>query len=394
MSVRFLGLLVLSLICLSSGFAGELDPPAPPASTPGPEARTPIFDADLPLTIDERGGSFYFAEPLTYEDTDSTAITVTERFVTIDLNGFTLEGPGRLLGTTNNTGIWSTGVARDVIIRNGTVSGFGADGVRITARGGHVADVHVFDVGEAGINITADNGQVTDCTVQSCDVAGIQVGPGSLVRDCVARGNATGIDAEEDCSIIACVAVNNTGVGINTNGTSTLKSCAAHSNGEEGILIIGNGSVENCVANDNGDDGIQSTLNTVFVNCSAFGNADSGMVTSSGLIIDCTADGNDGSGFWITSSGSVERCKAQGNGTADQPTAGVRVSGVHARADGNSLVRNIPQQILLDGDNIAAVRNIMFTVLEGGLSDTGSGNDVAPVRTNYTGAGPWDNFEF
>lgn len=95
--------------------AGNLNPPAPPTTgTMKPlsdiEPRTAIHLSDVPRTISQTG-SYYLAENLSYAG--DVCIYVTAEDVTIDLNGFTIDGGGACV-----EGIQIASV-KNVEIRNG-----------------------------------------------------------------------------------------------------------------------------------------------------------------------------------------------------------------------------------------------------------------------------------
>ena len=98
-------------------WSGDLEPPGAPAPTMKPldqvEPRTPIRAADLPLTI-STSGSYYAVEDLV---TAGAGIKIEVDNVTIDLMGFGLSGG---LGD----GIKDTGTRKNIIVRNGTVTGW------------------------------------------------------------------------------------------------------------------------------------------------------------------------------------------------------------------------------------------------------------------------------
>ncbi len=105
---------------------GPLDPPNPPVSTPnGIDGRIPIDR--LPFTIAD-SGSYVVTRDLAYAD--GNGINVTADNVTIDLNGFTLDGVNqntngihaigrRSLSVVNGTlRRWSTGIQNDYVQGN------------------------------------------------------------------------------------------------------------------------------------------------------------------------------------------------------------------------------------------------------------------------------------
>jgi len=170
--------LVAGIVCL-----------LPPAAL----AQTVITQKDLPLTI-RKSGSYVLGGSLKVTDPAVTAISVAADNVTIDLNGFTIEGPPGG-PSSHGAAILNTraGGNSNVVVRNGTVRGFfmaeaacihlgagGPDGY-----GSHrVENVHVHEC--SGIAIYAD-GVVTRCQVTK-SMSGIGVGTGSTVSDNTLRG--------------------------------------------------------------------------------------------------------------------------------------------------------------------------------------------------------------
>jgi parallel beta-helix repeat protein len=143
-------------------------------------------------------GSYRLTGNLTDSSTSFAAISVTAANVTIDLNGFTITGPGGGLGSTTGRGIDGfTAVA--LTVENGTVTKFG---------------------GEAGIR-TGNNGIVRNVHV-SANGLGIVTGNGSVISGNTANdNNGTGIA----CSGSGCVISGNTAVnqvdGIGANDATT-----------------------------------------------------------------------------------------------------------------------------------------------------------------------------
>ena len=91
----------------------------------------------FPVTL-APGNYLLTSDLLVVGNADISAIEVTSN-TTIDLNGFTIRGPivcdGAPLPTCNGSGSGSgirrVGSIRHVVIKNGTVRGFGAEGIRI-----------------------------------------------------------------------------------------------------------------------------------------------------------------------------------------------------------------------------------------------------------------------
>jgi hypothetical protein len=117
--------------------------------------------------------------------------------LTIDLNGFVIQGNGVGSGIGFNT------TAENVEIKNGTIRGFGSRGLLLQTSGRHV--VHNLRVIENGSHGIDSNGAalVTDCFVQSNEGDGIRVGPTSLVaRNRVVSNGAFGIKGSSSTLVV------------------------------------------------------------------------------------------------------------------------------------------------------------------------------------------------
>lgn len=155
--------LVALVLCSLSGYAGKLEPNAPPGPTMKTldevEPRMPISQSDIPLTI-STSGSYYFTGDLTATD---TGITVEANDVTIDLMGYQLIGPGS--GTSH--GVYMDG-RRNVEVCNGTVRRFGRSGIYeadgIYGKNHRVVNVRTLSNGWLGIQLAGEGNLVQDCT--------------------------------------------------------------------------------------------------------------------------------------------------------------------------------------------------------------------------------------
>lgn len=158
----------------------------------------------FPVTI-AQPGSYVLAGNLTVPDADTDAIVIDSDHVTIDLDGFAILGPtdcsGGLnpcAGAGNGHGI-STNVTTprfNITIRNGTIQGMGARGIRLYGDSNLVEYVHARSNGILGIGIamSADYGAsiVQHNTVQRNGFYGISVDMGRVTNNVVDE-NGNGI---------------------------------------------------------------------------------------------------------------------------------------------------------------------------------------------------------
>ena len=152
------------------------------------------------------------------------AIDIDTNNVTIDLNGFSIIGPGVCTGSgasisctvTSRSAIYAP--ASNIAVRNGFLQGFGY-GVYVSGSPFTVEEVTATGNGTMGMYLIAG-------------------GQGSLVRRCVAslNGSGGGIYAESS-TVTENVANYNGGGGIGANG-STVTNNVANFNGTYGLSII------------------------------------------------------------------------------------------------------------------------------------------------------------
>ena len=157
--------------------------------------------------------------------------------VSIDLNGFALLGPNSCPAppapcTANGDGDGLRSVAEGTEVRDGSVSGFGKDGVTIFGSGARVDRVRAWWNGEHGIEVERDGAVVVDSAAYRNGYWGIHV---------------------NTASVTGTVALQNGGSGFYLEGSTTSASeLVAWGNGDAGFhTTTWNASVSFSLANAN-----------------------------------------------------------------------------------------------------------------------------------------------
>jgi hypothetical protein len=204
--------------------AGPLDPPNPPGSTlPQVEPRAPIppvgWAGTFPIVINQPG-SYFFTRDLTY--TGGLAIQISSSNVTLDLNGFTLDG-----ANVGSQGIAVSGQLADLTIENGNVRGWTLEGVTTATNANNLAVQSVFQdlkITNSYHGLDVDSGAMVRRVTVEKDTYGIGIWDlgnryeGGLIEDCIASENVT------------------TAIQVASNNV-TVRGCVIDSNGGQGILI-------------------------------------------------------------------------------------------------------------------------------------------------------------
>lgn len=172
---------------------------------------TPGDAAGFPVTL-SRPGAYQLASNL-QPPAGKTAIRITHDRVTIDLNGFQLNGAG--VATIGINGADLNGAT----VRNGTIIDFAAHGIYGTGRNWIVEDVRVVENGSRGIYV-GDFSAVRHSRVTQNEITGIYCPGHCLVEDSTVSGNGgVGILIGAG-TVLGNVIINNEGFGIN-GGTWT-----------------------------------------------------------------------------------------------------------------------------------------------------------------------------
>jgi len=340
---RIITAAALTLTAAGLLFAGPLTPPAGPVTSTYKtltevEPRIAINltntpgDADSLFKITQRG-SYYLTGNITGV-VGRRGIEIAASGVTLDLMGFDLLGVvGSLDGVSPVVGSLT-----NITIRNGSIRGWGGDGVDLgTVLTNNSAVTDVRASGNTGIGIrVGSNSTITGCSAYNNTANGISTGFGCTITGCSASfNNGNGIWALEGCTITGCTADQNTGNGISVGSGSTVAACTARSNSGDGISTGDGSTVTGCTARANSGNGIAAGLGSTVAGCTARLNTGDGIQVSSDCRVTdntCDANGNGGDGAGIHATGSDNRI--EGNHCTDNDR------GIDVDFAGNIIIKN------------------------------------------------------
>jgi len=398
MKTNLLLLSTLSFALCDSTFGqGSLAPSAAPAPTMKTleqvEPRTPLDAAHTPgdgsnLFIITNSGSYYLVTNITATSAKS-GIRILADSVTIDLNGFSLDGGG----------VGSVGIImptflphhQNITIRNGSIRNWSSHGVDVSfSRNFLIEKILVSGCGGSGIN-SAENSVIRDCFAYSNAVttfaaAGIVANTGTVVAHCVADSNGNGntnsfgIATGSGCTVTHCSASQNNSVnggGISAGFYSTVIDCAAGFNsGSNGVgIVVGNGSS--------------------VIRCTASGNAGvsgAGIAASQrGLIESCTATDNGGDGIRANA-----ECFILSNNCGNNGGPAIHTTGQRNRIDNNNVTFNPGGGIKVDSTLSFIVRNSVTGNSGNNYIIAAGNNDAQRLGggTAFSSTDPWANFSF
>ena len=247
------GVLALFVVAAMTGIVsgGPLDPPGAPSATgtlPQVEPRSPIppvgWNGTFPIVINQPG-SYFFTRSLTGVGFNA-GIEISADNVSLDLNGFTLTGPGGAVGS----GILVQGQREGLHISNGVVrnwdagiNGWWAGGEAVYSRVDHITAI---DNSFSGIVLGFDS-EIIDCNA-SGNFYGIYTHY-SVVRGCHVTDNSGYGIYGEDVSLVEDNKVWNNDFGIVVSfsgaqpGNNTVRSNTSTNNITADINFNGTGNV-------------------------------------------------------------------------------------------------------------------------------------------------------
>jgi hypothetical protein len=312
--------------------------------TPGARTRTVgAFAVDPGAVFDcrviDRPGAYDLRGNLTPRSGSSACLSVTADNVTVDGNGYRIDGgagPGVAVGTD--------AAVANVTVRNVTVVG-DDDGVVLDGSDVALRSATVNDVGGRGVRIegAGTTATVATATVAGSDAAGIQVSPSvagarvesSLLED----GRSTGLDAAGRVTAVDTVVADNRGGVYLGADDATLANVTVRSNTDDGIVAEGQGTViRNATVRRNDGSGLYVPAGGSF--------APAGDVS----VRDTTFGRNGNSGVYLRgASGTFANSTATSNG--DRGFA--LVEGTTATFDGAVAANNSGPAFLVDGSATA-----------------------------------------
>ncbi len=271
-----------------------------------------------------------------------TPIRITASDVELDLNGFTLTGPGG--AGTGDDGILVTG-ATNVVIQNGSIESIRGNGIRIDSSTSILLeDILCRANAEDGFHITATSN--SNCTISNCrsegnGEEGFFDGGGSAIsyKHCTAFNNTSdGFDITANNHVLKdCISTENTGLGLSSTGTAI--------------------DVVHCHFDENTAGGLSFTtlIDFCIQDCTFKRNSSTGLLfttTSDGSVVRCCIIGNTGDGI-------------QGTGTVEDPTSQIAICE-------NTIINNTDKGITLDITVTQSCQIIHNKVVGNG---TGQGSD-------------------
>jgi parallel beta-helix repeat protein len=412
-----LGLAVAAMLLnlnvqLSTVFAqGSLTPPGVPApmmkSLDQIEPRTPI--SSLPCVV-SHSGSYYLTTNLFGSD-GQDGIIVTANDVTLDLNGFVLDGtvtvgtrvaqgqPVPQMGTMGSlNGINATSGVVNLVVRNGSLRGWGKSGVAADNCDGAVFErLRISGSGSWGL-ISGLRSAVRDCTAISNPGGGITADYHSLVSGCLSAENGgNGFWCPAGGTVRDCLAMNNMGDGFAAGDVSVFSGCTSRDNNGTGFSAGAGSVVSGCTSTANSQTGILVGVNSVVRDCSVRSCFNGGIGADTGCTVSgcavCYVAGFAGIQVQAGCAVVNNTCSFMDNGNVPA----IKVQSTGSRIEGNTVCSNY-WGIVVEGTGNFVFRNTATANSSGNYTNA-PGNVVGEILNviggaTITNANPWANFSF
>jgi parallel beta helix pectate lyase-like protein len=333
------------------------------------DPRKPI--SSLPFVITECG-SYVLTRCLTGV-AGQDGITIAASDVTLDLDGFSLNGVPASLSA-----VQVSGGQEGILVTNGVVRGWGQSGISlVTADLSSVTDLRVLGCGADGI-VVRQSCSVSDCISSSNGGTGLRgTAQGNTFSRCVASGNSgAGLDVSERSLVLDCTARGNGGDGIRLQAYGILRSCTSGANQGSGIDAGDTSLVEDCVAADNFSHGIRLNDRVIAHDCVSMNNGASGIrLQAYAYVSRCILTNNAGHGAELIS----RQARFEDNQVTENVAGGIW----SPNGCGNFFARNTAANAPTCGPNATV------------LYDLGTGNNAGQIVDKpgaSFSADPWANF--
>ena len=304
------------------------------------------------------GGSYYLSDRI-FGVANKTGITIEADNVTIDLNGFVLNGSV----STSTSGIFISGAHANIAVHHGTLTGWGGSGIAAS---------------------TANNCALDDLRVSVNTLSGIVVG--------------------DHCNLTRCIATGNGRNGILTGDACTVIGCTAHGNGNDtsafwGGINVGAGcTVRDCTADNNGNStsgGAGFVLNTGSTVGGSTARANSAGISALGdrvNIIECNVTASTGNGIFLS---GTNGCYVLNNNVSANNGTGIFLGngGGGHRIEGNQVRGNTNVGIGAGTSSATVVIRNSAGNNTGGNYNFSAASDVGPIGQAATATSPWANLE-
>lgn len=388
----FAGLSMLVLIGIVT--AGTLTPPAGPVaptmkSLSEVEPRTALTQATAP---GDATSQFIIAQPGSYYLTGNIAgvagkncIAIEATGVTLDLNGFTLEGvAGSLSGIVTSHDF--------VTIRNGVVHNFSVGVHALESTGVRIQNI--ASTSHDNQAIRASVGAVLENCVTEYSTIGFDVFESATLIGCTSRyAQVTGFAVGDGCTLTSCAAVT-AQVGFDVTGPAVLTSCTAQNSFQDGFRIAESAVLTDCTASDNDGVGFYAVARNRLTRCNARANQYGFFLTEANAVVECTGSSNTINGVYVGgNANTVERSTLHENGSA-----GINVvSGAGNNIDGNLVTYNGTYGVIISAADNLAVRNRARGNTTSNYQFHGSA-DYGVILSNpgqgFTSSAAWANFAY
>lgn len=305
---KALALMLCSAMCVAAS-AGPLNPPGGPVTDTETtlgyktlfqvEPRTPIAAADFPVQITQPG-SYYLVENVRFAgESGEHGIEILVDDVTIDLNGFFLEGANEVF--VGGAGIRAVN-RRNIHITNGIIRNWGIGGIALSG---------------------SENCIIGHMRVENCGSTGISAGSRARIHDCTVLGSGgTGISASGS-TISGCAVRDSGSDGIFTSSGSSVTNSIAHNNEGRGIVVSAGGSITSCGSSQNESWGMQAINGSSIANSGSYQDSSGFDALDGSTVINCAASDHQSVVGISARQGSLAESCTVFEGAGD----GIRVSG-------------------------------------------------------------------